>query len=95
MRLIRSPYNTVKRFIEDFKMVLNCHKERTFMLNKQVHLTNWLPIAVPLTNWVLWPPPFGFYPACLGPLGLFPLFFKFVIDILYLISLYYILSMML
>lgn len=46
-------------------------------MQKQSHLTNWLPIAVPLTSWFLWPPPFNFYPAALGPLGLFPAFFKF------------------
>ena len=37
-----------------------------------------VPIAVPLKSWLLWPPPFGYYPAALGPLGLFPVFFKFV-----------------
>ena len=37
-----------------------------------------MPIAVPLKSWLLWPPPFGYYPAALGPLGLFPVFFKFV-----------------
>lgn len=26
---------------------------------------------------MLWPPPFRYPPAALGPLGLFPLFFKF------------------
>lgn len=59
-------------------MVLNCHRERRFLLERQPHLTSWLPIAVPLTSWIVWPPPFGFPPAVLGALGLFPLFFKFV-----------------
>jgi len=58
-------------------MVLNCHRERKFLLDTQPHLTNWLPIAVPLTQWIQWPPPFGFPPAALGAFGLFPLFFKF------------------
>lgn len=75
--LITSPFKTVKRFIEDFKMVLNCHKERRFLLESQPHLTSWLPIAVPLMNWIQWPPPFGYAPAALGPVGLFPIFFKF------------------
>ena len=58
-------------------MVLNCHKERKFLLQTQAHLTNWLPIAVPMTKWILWPPPYNYPPAALGPLGLFPLFFWF------------------
>ena len=77
-RLVARPIQTVKNFITDFRMVLNCHRERRFLLEKQPHLTKWMPIAVPLDRWVLWPPPFGFIPAALGPLGLFPLFFKFV-----------------
>lgn len=78
LRLLRSPRNTIKRFTEDFRMVLNCHRERKFLLDTQPHLTNWLPIAVPLTKWLIWPPPFNFWPAAVGPLGLFPAFFKFV-----------------
>ena len=77
LRLLKSPIQTVKKFMEDFKMVLNCHRERKFLLDTQPHLTNWLPIAVPLTKWIQWPPPFGFTPAALGAFGLFPLFFKF------------------
>lgn len=46
------------------------------MLETQRHLTKWLPIAVPLDAWIQWPPPFGFPPAALGPLGVFPIFFK-------------------
>jgi hypothetical protein len=31
-----------------------------------------------LDKWITYPnPPFGYLPAALGPLGLFPLFFKF------------------
>lgn len=78
LRLLRSPVSTVKKFMEEFRMVLNCHRERTFLLNVQPHLTQWLPISVPLTKWLIWPPPFGYPPAALGPLGLFTLFFKFV-----------------
>jgi glycerol-3-phosphate dehydrogenase len=77
LRLLRKPRETIKTFVEDFRMVLNCHRERTFLLKKQDHLTNWLPIAVPITSWLIWPPPFKYPPAALGPLGLFPLFFKF------------------
>eukprot|EP01041_Mallomonas_annulata_P002525 gene2525-4909_t len=77
LRLLRRPRQTIQNFLSDFRMVLNCHKERKFLLETQAHLTNWLPIAVPITKWILWPPPFGYPPAALGPLGLFPLFFKF------------------
>lgn len=78
LRLIRSPSTTIQNFVKEFKMVLNCHRERSFMLEHQPHLTHWVPIAVPLKNWLILPPPFNYPPAALGPLGLFPLFFKFV-----------------
>ena len=74
LRLLRRPKDTINKFLEEFKMVMNCHRERRFLLNKQPHLTNWVPIAVPL----LWPPPFKYPPAAFGPLDIFPLFFKFV-----------------
>lgn len=77
-KLLRDPKKTVNSFIADFKMVMNCHRERKFLLEQQPHLTSWLPIAVPLKSWVQWPPPFNYPPAALGPLGLYPLFFKFV-----------------
>lgn len=77
-QLFLKPKITVSKFVDDFRMVRNCHRERTFLLHKQPHLTSWLPIAVPLSKWIQWPPPFGFPLASLGPLGLFPLFFKFV-----------------
>ena len=62
-RFFRNPITAVKDFVAEFKMVLNCHRERTFLLSKQAHLTNWLPIAVPFDRWFIWPPPFGYYPA--------------------------------
>ena len=76
LRLIFHPIDTIKKFCSEFKMVMNCHRERKFLLQTQPHLTNWVPIAVPITKWFLWPPPFGFVPAALGPVGLFPMFFK-------------------
>lgn len=77
-KLFTSPAESIKRFKDDFRMVMNCHRERSFLLQEQPHLTKWLPIAVPLNRWLLYPPPFGFFPAIMGPLGLFPAFFKFV-----------------
>ena len=78
LRLLHSPIKTIQSFKADFMMVLNCHRERTFMMSKQPHLTWWQLIAVPLDKWIAYTnPPFGYLPAALGPLGLFPLFFKF------------------
>ena len=55
LRLIRKPVVTIEAFLADFRMVLNCHRERTFLMSKQPHLTKWIPIAVPLTSWLICP----------------------------------------
>lgn len=81
LRLLTSPVQTLSKFYSEVKMVMNCHRERRFLLLTQPHLVHWLPIAVPVSQWILWPPPFGFYPAALGPIGLFPAFF-FVYDMM-------------
>merc|ERR1719223_439760 len=58
-------------------MVLGCIRERTYMLTMNPHITSWVPIGVPLDRWIIWPPPFGYPPAALGPAtGLFVAFFK-------------------
>lgn len=77
LRLLRKPVQTLQKFYADFNMVVNCHRERKFMMQQQSHLTNWIPIAVPFTNWIIWPPPYNYPPASIGPLGLFYIFFKF------------------
>ena len=66
-RLFTSPVETVKDFAGEINMVLNCHRERRYMTDKQRHLTNWVPIAVPFSEWHISPPPFnhglfGFFP---------------------------------
>jgi glycerol-3-phosphate dehydrogenase len=76
LRLFKKPIETIERFREEIRMVLNCHRERRFLLETQPHLTHWMPIAVPLTKWIVWPPPFNYPPLALGPLGLLPIFFK-------------------
>jgi glycerol-3-phosphate dehydrogenase len=58
-KLLSSPIETVKDFVGEMKMVLNCHKERHYMMEKQEHLCNWIPIAIPFTTWHVSPPPFG------------------------------------
>ena len=40
-------------------MVLNCHRERRFMIEQQPHLCHWMPIALPFDRWWVSPPPFG------------------------------------
>ena len=73
-RTLVEPVASVKDFIAEFKMVLGCHRERAFMINKNRHLVNWVPIAMPFTSYVVWPPPFG------HPLfALFPLLSPFVL----------------
>ena len=52
------------------------HRERRFLLEKQPHLTNWVPIAVPVRSWIQWPPPFGHPIFAIAPLVL-PFIFKF------------------
>lgn len=76
LRLLKRPKETLHSFWSECKMVLDCHRERRFMLHEQPHLTNWIPLVVPFRNWFTWPPPFNFPLAAVGPLGLFPVFFK-------------------
>ena len=63
-------------FISEFKMVFHCHQERKYMLEKQRHLTNWVPIVCPFTEWHIWPPPFDHWLFSFFPI-LAPVVFKF------------------
>lgn len=75
---ITSPATAWNDFMGTWHMVLGCFRERTYMLTMNPHITNWVPIAVPLDKWIIWPPPFDYPPAALGPCtGLFVIFFKF------------------
>ena len=76
-KLLTEPVATVKAFMGTFRMVQNCILERQLLLEKQSHLTWWLPLAVYHEKWFAWPPPFGYPPAALGPMGVYGLFFKF------------------
>ena len=73
---LSSPITAVKDFWSEFSMVFNCHQERKYMLDKQKHLTNWVPIVCPFTEWNIWPPPFGHPIFSLFPV-LAPAVFKF------------------
>jgi len=65
-------------FMGTWHMVMGCFTERTYMCTMNPHITNWIPIAVPLDKWIIWPPPFDYPPAALGPCtGMFVFFFKF------------------
>jgi len=72
------PIGAVSEFNGTFQMVMGCFRERTYMLTMNPHITSWVPIAVPIDRWFIWPAPFGYPPAALGPItGLFVAFFKF------------------
>ena len=55
-------------------MVFNCHQERRYMMEKQEHLCNWIPIAIPFDRWHVSPPPFGHWLY-----GFFPILAPFVL----------------
>lgn len=75
---LMSPSTALSDFLGTWHMVMGCFRERTYMLKMNPHITNWLPIAVPLDKWILWPAPFDYPPAALGPCtGMFVAFFKF------------------
>ena len=76
LKNLMQPMTALNNFWSEFKMVINCHKERNFLLKTQRHLTHWMPIAVPIKSWFISPPPmnhplFGFLPLLL------PLVMKF------------------
>eukprot|EP00549_Striatella_unipunctata_P018835 CAMPEP_0118703852 /NCGR_PEP_ID=MMETSP0800-20121206/18846_1 /TAXON_ID=210618 ORGANISM="Striatella unipunctata, Strain CCMP2910" /NCGR_SAMPLE_ID=MMETSP0800 /ASSEMBLY_ACC=CAM_ASM_000638 /LENGTH=633 /DNA_ID=CAMNT_0006605549 /DNA_START=117 /DNA_END=2020 /DNA_ORIENTATION=- len=71
-KLIQNPPKAINDFMGEMTMVLNCHRERRYMMEKQEHLCSWLPICVPFVSWTVFPPPFkhhlyGFFPI-LSPL---------------------------
>ncbi|KAL3809231.1 hypothetical protein ACHAXA_005279 [Cyclostephanos tholiformis] len=74
--LLTNPMRTINDFYGEFMMVFNCHQERRYMLEKQSHLTNWIPIVCPFTEWHIWPPPFGHWLFSFFPI-LAPAVFKF------------------
>jgi glycerol-3-phosphate dehydrogenase len=73
-KLVTAPISTVKDFYDEMKMVINCHRERTYMMTKNPHLCQWIPIAIPFDTWYATPPPmnsqlYSFFPV-LAPMVL-------------------------
>ncbi len=73
-KLLTNPVTTVKDFLGEMSMVFNCHQERRFMMEKQEHLCNWIPIAIPFDRWHVSPAPFGHWLY-----GFFPILAPFVL----------------
>lgn len=74
MKTLSSPISSIKDFYGEFMMVVSCHSERRYMLEKNAHLCNWVPIAIPFDRFVVTPAPFG------HPLfALFPILAPFVL----------------
>ena len=65
---LRDPVRAAKDFGGEFMMVLNCHRERRYMMETNPHLCSWQPIALPFSEWFIKPYPFG-HPA----FGFFPI----------------------
>ena len=58
---LAQPMKALRDFGSEFRMVLNCHRERRFMIEQQPHLCHWMPIALPFDRWwvspaALWAP---------------------------------------
>mmetsp|Transcript_22196 Transcript_22196/g.68049 ORF Transcript_22196/g.68049 Transcript_22196/m.68049 type:complete len:453 (-) Transcript_22196:903-2261(-) len=56
---LAQPMKALRDFGSEFRMVLNCHRERRFMIEQQPHLCHWMPIALPFDRWWVSPAPFG------------------------------------
>lgn len=75
-KLFTAPITSFNDFVAEMTMVYNCHQERRYMMEKQNHLCDWIPIVVPFDRWHVSPPPFG------HPLyGFFPILAPFVFKI--------------
>ena len=68
-KMLTAPIETVKKCYEEFHMVLGCARERRYMAEKNAHLVNWIPIALPFDKWFIWPPPMGAWAFSLLPIA--------------------------
>lgn len=53
------PINSFQNFNNEFSLVMDAHRERRFLIEKQSHLVRWVPIFIPVSNWIIRPYPFG------------------------------------
>jgi len=58
-KLFTAPVTCFTDFVGEMAMVYSCHQERRYMIEKQHHLCDWIPIVVPFDRWHVSPPPFG------------------------------------
>mmetsp|Transcript_20398 Transcript_20398/g.31143 ORF Transcript_20398/g.31143 Transcript_20398/m.31143 type:complete len:421 (+) Transcript_20398:25-1287(+) len=73
---LKRPYTALIETMNELQLVAAAHRERKFLLEKQSHLSQWLPICVPVTRWIAWPgPPLGHPVFAIAPLIL-PIIFK-------------------
>ena len=56
---LKDPVTAFRDFYGEFMMVLNCHRERRYMMDVNPHLCSWQPIALPFSEWFVKPYPFG------------------------------------
>ena len=68
-QMLLQPRETVKKCWDEFKMVLGCARERRYMAERNPHLVNWMPIALPFDRWLIWPPPMGAWAFAFMPLA--------------------------
>ena len=56
MKSLSDPIGAVSNLWSEMMMVVNCHKERTYMMETHPHLVNWVPLAIPFRSWLMWEP---------------------------------------
>mmetsp|Transcript_11296 Transcript_11296/g.18694 ORF Transcript_11296/g.18694 Transcript_11296/m.18694 type:complete len:680 (-) Transcript_11296:543-2582(-) len=74
--LVTAPLVTLSAFYGEMKMVYQCHQERRYMMQKQEHLCQWIPILIPFDRWYVSPPPFNH-----SLYGFFPILAPFVLKV--------------
>lgn len=56
---LAAPVSSVGKFWGEFKMVVECCQERSWLAGMQPHLVQYVPQAVPFSVWFQWPPYFN------------------------------------
>jgi len=55
-KTLYSPLSSIKKFVGEFGMVVECCTERSWLAGMQPHLVQYVPQAVPFHSWFAWPP---------------------------------------